>query len=206
MTITITPVRWSWTLVIKSNGSCLPQIHFKSWWCHRYFDSMTSSSFFCVPTPKTPNFSNFHRIKLIFGLGVDFGTLISSFNSKIELNVKIWQKRASFLWFRSSTVSKDGHHDNKETSILKLLVLKDSLMYLCMIKVTKFGEDWLNGFWIIKEKPGDGPICPPPPPLQIELKCIIICSSFLNCGWLLIEKYSDSTAHRNSWYQWISLQ
>ena len=32
----------------------------------------------------------------------------------------------------------------------------------------KLGEDWLNGFWAIEEKPGDGPLCPPPPRVQIE--------------------------------------
>ena len=37
------------------------------------FDFMTSSSFLCIVTPKTSNFSNF---QLKFGLGVDFGTLI----------------------------------------------------------------------------------------------------------------------------------
>ena len=56
---------------------------------HRYFDSMTSSSVLCIATPKTFNFSNFHQVKLKFVLGVDFGTLISNFNSKIRLNVKI---------------------------------------------------------------------------------------------------------------------
>ena len=73
--ITITPVfqvRWSWNQVVISNGSCLPQIRKKSWWRHRYIDSMTSSSLLCIVTPATPNFSNFHRIKLKFGLGIDF--------------------------------------------------------------------------------------------------------------------------------------
>ena len=95
--IAITPVfqvRWSWNLVVIPNGSCLPQIHRKSWWHHRYFDSLTSSSFLCISTSKTSNFSSFHQIKLKFGLGVDFGILISNFNSKIVLSVKIWWKKA----------------------------------------------------------------------------------------------------------------
>ena len=38
-----------------------------------------------------------------------------------------------------------------------------------MKKVTKFGEDWMNGFRVFEEKTGDGPI-PPPPPVQIGLR------------------------------------
>ena len=34
-----------------------------------------------------------------------------------------------------------------------------------MIKVTKFGEDWLNGFGAMEEKPGNEPFCPSPPGL-----------------------------------------
>ena len=51
------------------------------------FDSVTSFSFLCIATPKTSNFSNFHPIKLEFGLGVDFGTLSSNFNTRIGLTL-----------------------------------------------------------------------------------------------------------------------
>ena len=40
---------------------------------------MMSSLILCIATPDTSNFSNFHRIKLKFGLGVD------NFNRKIGL-------------------------------------------------------------------------------------------------------------------------
>ena len=35
-----------------------------------------------------------------------------------------------------------------------------------MIEVTKFGEDKVNSFWVIEERPGDGPI--PPDPNRIK--------------------------------------
>ena len=41
-----------------------------------------------------------------------------------------------------------------------------------MIKATKFGEDWLNGFRAIEQKLDKGPVwlSPPlPPPVQIGL-------------------------------------
>ena len=53
------------------------------------FDSLLSSLFLCIAAPKTSNFFNSHRIKLKFGMRVDFGTPISNFNSKIGLSVKI---------------------------------------------------------------------------------------------------------------------
>ena len=56
------------------------------------------------------------------------------------------EKRHHSFDFFGSTVSIDGHHGNKETSMLKLLVLKDSLDMNDYSKVTKFSEDWLNGF------------------------------------------------------------
>ena len=40
----------------------------------------------------------------------------------------------------------------------------------------KLGEDWLNGFWAIEEKPGDGPLCPPPPPGSNRENTKINCS------------------------------
>ena len=43
---------------------------------------------------------------------------------------------------------------------------------IIMIKVTKFGEDWLNGFLAMEEKLGDGSIPPPPPPIPNKVKCI----------------------------------
>ena len=113
----ITPlfqVRWSWNLVTILNGSCLHQYHIKSWWCHRYFNSMTSSSFLCM-TPKTSNFSNFHRIKLKFCLGVDF-----KFRLKNWIKVKIWRKKASFVWFWSSTASIDVTMATKKRLYLTL--------------------------------------------------------------------------------------
>ena len=42
---------------------------------------------------------------------------------------------------------------------------------IIMIKVTKFGEDWLNGFLAMEEKLGDGSI-PPPPPIPNKVECI----------------------------------
>ena len=72
--------------------------------------------------------------------GVAFGSLISNFNSKTGQNIKFWRKKAWCLSFWSCTVSIDGHRDSKETSILKLLVLKGSLYNY----ITKFGEDWLS--------------------------------------------------------------
>ena len=55
-----------------------------------FFDSMTSSSFLCIGTPKTSNLFNFHRIKLKVGLGgggggrVDIKTLISILTQKLD--------------------------------------------------------------------------------------------------------------------------
>ena len=121
---------------------------------------MTSSIFFVSWCLKL-----FNWIKLKLRLEVDFGALSSILNSKIGLNVKIWREKASFLWFWSRTVSENGHHWNKKTSVLKLLVLKNSL-YIC----TKFCNDWLNGFWVTEEKPGNRPFCPSP--IQIGLKAI----------------------------------
>ena len=44
---------------------------------------MMSSLFLCIATPKTFNFSNFHQIKLKFGLGVD---------SDFKFQLKNWIK------------------------------------------------------------------------------------------------------------------
>ena len=49
---------------------------------HHYFASKTSSPFLYFVTPRNSNLSNFNRIKLILALGVDFGALISNFDSK----------------------------------------------------------------------------------------------------------------------------
>ena len=44
----------------------------------------------CIATPKTSNFSNFHRADQAHNwFGGRFGTLISNLTSKIGLNVKI---------------------------------------------------------------------------------------------------------------------
>ena len=91
---------------------------------------MTSSLFrfydvifiLCIATPKTSDFFNFHQIKLKFGLGVDF-----KIQFKNSIKCQDLTKKASFLQFWSSTVSVDGNHGSKGTSMLKLLFLKDSL-------------------------------------------------------------------------------
>ena len=77
---------------------------------------------------------------------VHYGTLISNFQLKNLIKCQDLKKKGTILWFWSSTVSIDGHHGNKETPILKLLIWK--IAYRCMIKVTKFGEDRLNCFWV----------------------------------------------------------
>ena len=36
------------------------------------------------------------------------------------------------------------------------------MTYIIILKVTKFGEDALNRFWDIQQKPSEGRILPPP--------------------------------------------
>ena len=68
------------------------------------------------------NISNFHLIKLKFDLGVDFTIQLKNWIKCQDLT-----KIGIIPLILSSTVSIDGHHGDKETSILELLVLKDSL-------------------------------------------------------------------------------
>ena len=90
-------VRWIRNLVVISYGSCLPQVCKNSWWRHRYFVSMMSSSFLCIATHKISNFSNFNRIKLKFGLKVDAGALISS--QKVDRTSSFDEERHNFFDF-----------------------------------------------------------------------------------------------------------
>ena len=60
---------------------------------HPYFVSMMSTSFLCFVRLRNSNFSNFNRIKLKFGSRVDFGALISNFNSKVDKTSSFDEKR-----------------------------------------------------------------------------------------------------------------
>ena len=48
-----------------------------------------------------------------------------------------------------------------------------------MIKFTKFGEDWLNCFWAIEEKPGDGTIPPSPSPGPNRAEVYLVHVTFI---------------------------